>query len=155
MSKEFEFRVRGDVQSFTKLLEKNNIQHSFLPMPRRRERRVSRTDSGNVSTDKEPRIARIDNILARTMTVEDLVIKILVGLTPFALQTIWKWYKGRGKGSRVSVRIEGDLLDLDAKTKKLLGTLLLESSKQRTRKRRGEQKWNNREQVLNKKIRNA
>jgi hypothetical protein len=133
MSKEFEFRVRGDIQSFTKLLEKNNIQYSFLPMPRRREKGVSRTVS---RTDKESTFVTIDNILARTMTVEGLVLKLVVGLTPFALQTIWKWYKGRGKGSRVSVKIEGDLLELDAKTMKALGKFFNEASKRKARRKR-------------------
>lgn len=137
MSKEFEFRVHGDIQSFTKLLEKNNIQYSLLPMHRRREKRVSRTVS---RTDKERRIASIDNVLARTITVEDLVIRLVIGLTPFALQTIWKWYKGRAKGSKVSVRIEGDLLELDAKTMKALGKFFNEASKRKTRRKRGEPK---------------
>lgn len=129
MSKEFEFRVRGDKQSFIRMLKRNKIQYSFLPTSGKHARTV----------DRESTSGGIVNILAQAMTIDDMVLKVAVGLTPFILQVVWKWYQRKRKDSHLCVKVEGNVLDLNEKNVEILMSVLKSTSK-RKRRNRGELK---------------
>jgi len=109
-----------------------------LPTPRRHERRVTKRVARTV--DKEPRIYRFENILSSTMTIEDMVLKVAIGLTPFIVQIIWKWYKRKRKDTQLCVTVEGNVLDLNEENVETLMSLLKSTSKRKTRRKRGESK---------------
>jgi len=133
-SKEFVFRIEGDQKGFRELLEKNHIPYTTRISFRHKQHEIEREET---EEEKERRTLIRPDL---TWTLEGVVIDLAIALTPFALDKIWNWFRGKGKGSKVSVKIEGDLLKLDAKSKKLLGKLLLESSKSKKRRKRGEPK---------------
>jgi hypothetical protein len=135
MPKQFEFRIEGNEKDFVEFLKSNKIPYTRLPKVRSRIATSENTEMGIV------------NIKAKTAYINREILEgiakiFLIPLTFEALERIWNWYKGRRKrkSPRLSVFYEGNLLDLDAKNKKILMSALKEASKKKTRSKRGKQK---------------
>jgi len=135
MSKQFEFRIKGNEKDFVEFLEANKIPYTRLPKMHSRIATTRNREKG------------ITNIKARTVIIDQTTLEILktffIPLAPFILEKIWNWHKGRRKrkGSKLSVVYNGNLLDLDAKNMKILTSALKEASKRKTRRKRGERKF--------------
>lgn len=136
MSKQFVFRIEGDQKDFRELLEKNHIPYTTKISLRHRQRRIEQEE-----TEEE----REKSTFIRpdlTFTFEGVAIDLAIALTPFALDKIWNWYKEKRKrkDSQLSVFCGGNLLDLDARSKKILMKALTVSSEVKKRRKRGEPK---------------
>lgn len=121
MSKQFEFRLIGDRTSFKSLLKTYKV--TYVVLSQRTYRRFSRGSRSGIP-HKGPRTAYIGEIVER----------FLITLTPFILDKIWNWYNRNRKDSKLSVRCNGNLLDLNRKSKKILMSLLKEASKKQASK---------------------
>lgn len=112
MSIEFEFRLVGDMASFRNLLETHGITYTLLPK-RIHRRFFTRTRRG----------------ITHTVHTDEIIERFLIALTPFALDKILKWYNRKRKDTKLSIRYDGNLLDLKRKSKKNLVSLLNLASK--------------------------
>jgi len=132
MSKQFEFRIEGDERSFIRLLESNNISYYHLPKRTHIQRHVIVPRDYSI----KPKPLKVPKKLA----IDDIAIKLVLALTPLTLEKIWNWYKRKQRSSKVSVTVEGNLLELNPKTVKVLTSLLKEIPKEKMKTKRGEQK---------------
>jgi hypothetical protein len=137
MRVKIQIEARGDdidLKDFTKLLKEENISYSLFPQKRALPKNVklsSPTLRGE-RVSRERRITLKPFKVARRSVVEALAVAVIVEITKEALKTILSWLKERRKkglrNPRLEVRVNGNILKLNAKSIKVLETLLKEAS---------------------------
>jgi len=142
MKVKIQIEVRGDetdLKDFARLLKQENISYSLLPQKREtlRNVRLLSPTRGRERVSRERRIALKPFKVARRSVVEALAVAVIVEITKEALKAILSWLKERRKkglrNPRLEVRVNGNILKLNAKSIKILETLLKEPSKGKQR----------------------
>jgi len=138
MKVKIQIEVRGDeidLKDFAKLLKEENVSYSLLPYKRELPRNVKLPSPTlcEERASRERRIALKPFKVARRTVVEALAVVVIVEITREALKAILSWLKERRKkglkNPRLEIRVEGNILKLNAKSIKVLETLLKEVSK--------------------------